>query len=214
MSRKDNTEIWESAQNAVIDGDVAALDRLLRAHSELLREHHPPPYVPKGPGPNYQEGDAKSIIAREHHFENWEQFEKHVEVRKREGSGVARFEAAVDAVIAGDASTLKRLLREDPELIRARSTRRHNSTLLHYLGSNGIEGFREKTPKNAVEIGEILLEAGAEVDSEADMYGGGATTLGLVATSIHPELAGVQEALMQCLLDHGAAIDHQRGGGN
>ena len=36
------------------------------------------------------------------------------------------------------------------------------------------------------------------------MYGGGCTTLGLVATSVHPERAGVQNALMQILIDHGA----------
>jgi Ankyrin repeats (3 copies) len=209
-----NAGIWESARSAIIEGDAAALERLLNENSELLRKQHPPPYVTKGPGPNYQKGDARSIIAREHHFESWEDFEEYAEARKREGSAVARFEAAVDAIIAGDASTLERLLREDPELIRARSTRRHHATLLHYLGSNGIEGFREKTPKNAVEITEMLLKAGCEVDAEADMYGGGATTLGLVATSIHPELAGVQEELMQCLLDHGAAIDHPRAGGN
>lgn len=214
MTKNEDAGIWESAEKAVIDGDVATLERLLRVRSELLRQHHPPPYVPKGPGPSYKKGDARSIIAYEHHFEGWGEFEKYVEERSREGSSVARFEAAVEAVVAGDASTLKRLLAEDPELIRARSTRKHHSTLLHYLGSNGIEGFREKTPKNAVEIAEILLDAGAEIDAEADMYGGGATTLGLVETSIHPELAGVQEALLQCLLDHDAAIDNPRGGGN
>jgi Ankyrin repeats (3 copies) len=214
MSRDDSGGVWESAQNAVIDGDAAMLERLLREHPELLREQQPPPYVPKGPGPNYQKNDARSIIAREHHFESWEEFEEYVEARDRDGSTVAKFEAAVDAVIAGDSATLIQLLREDPELIRARSTRRHHATLLHYLGANGIEGFREKTPKNAVEIAEILLDAGAEVDAEADMYGGGATTLGLVATSIHPELAGVQEELMQCLLDEGAVIDNPSGGGN
>jgi ankyrin repeat protein len=35
-----------------------------------------------------------------------------------------------------------------------------------------------------------------------------------VATSVHPERAGVQTALMQLLLDHGAVIDRPRGAGN
>jgi ankyrin repeat protein len=53
----------------------------------------------------------------------------------------------------------------------------------------------------------MLLDAGAEVDAEADMYGGRCTTLGLAATSVWPELAGVQNALMQTLIDRGAVID-------
>jgi hypothetical protein len=45
------------------------------------------------------------------------------------------------------------------------------------------------------------------VDAEADVYGGGATTLGLVVTSAHPRAAGVQIALADLLLDRGARID-------
>jgi len=60
----------------------------------------------------------------------------------------------------------------------------------------------------------ILLKAGADVDAEADVYGGGATTLGLAATSIHPFRAGVQNPLLQILLDHGADIEHEISGGN
>ena len=63
-------------------------------------------------------------------------------------------------------------------------------------------------------VAKALLAAGAEVDSEADMYGGGCTTLGLVATSVHPERAGVQNALMQILIDHGAKIDRPGAAGN
>ncbi len=109
---------------------------------------------------------------------------------------------------------MKRLLREDPELIRARSTREHQATLLHYVSANGVEGYRQKTPKNIVRITKLLLDAGAEIDATADVYGGGATALGLAATSVHPERAGVQEALLQTLLDHGAMIDQPRGAGN
>jgi len=50
---------------------------------------------------------------------------------------VGQFEAAVEAVVNGRLSTLKRLLRDNPELIRARSRRKHRSTLLHYVGANG-----------------------------------------------------------------------------
>ena len=40
----------------------------------------------------------------------------------------------------------------------------------------------------------MLIEAGAEVDATAGMYGG-TTALGSVATDIHPFLAGVAEKL-------------------
>jgi ankyrin repeat protein len=77
-----------------------------------------------------------------------------------------------------------------------------------------VEGYRQKTPKNALQIAEILLKAGAEVDAEADVYGAGATTLGLTATSIHPEKAGVQNELMQLLLNHGAVMERPGVAGN
>ena len=199
--------VWDSAQHAVITGDVSTLERLLHEHPQLFAEEEPPNYVPRGPVPTYAQRDARSVIAREHHFESYAGFAAHVEALKHQDSMVARFESAVEAIITGDGSTLERLLRDHPELIRARSTRQHHSTLLHYVGANGIEGFRQKTPKNAVAITQILLDAGAEVDAVADMYGGGSTTLGLVATSIHPWLAGVQMPLLELLLDHGATID-------
>lgn len=79
--------------------------------------------------------------------------------------------------------------------------------MLHYVSANGVEGYRLKTPPNAVRIARILLDAGAEVDAQADVYGGGCTTLGLVATSVHPEKAGVQRELLELLLGHSARMD-------
>jgi len=117
------------------------------------------------------------------------------------------FEQAVDAIVAGDLRTLERALLDVPELIRARSTREHQATLLHYVAANGVEDERQKTPPNIVRIAEFLLDSGADVNATAAMYGGKATTIGLAATSIHPEKAGVQEALMQLLLDRGATLD-------
>ena len=145
-----------------------------------------------------------------HGFESWPKFAKHIEALTRAGSPISKFESAVEAIITGDVTTLEQLLREDPELIRARSTREHAATLLHYVAANGVENYRQKTPKNAVKVAEILLKAGAEVDASAEMYGGGDTTLGLVVTSVHPERAGVQIELIEALLEHGAVID---GGG-
>jgi ankyrin repeat protein len=158
--------------------------------------------------------DAQFIIARSHGFDSWAKFSTHLKSLAQKHSAVARFETASDAIVRGDSKTLKRLLRDDPKLVHARSSREHRATLLHYVSANGVEGYRQKTPENIVEIAELLLNAGAEVDAEADVYGGGATALGLVATSVHPYRAGVQNPLMQVLLDHGAEIDHKTSAGN
>jgi Ankyrin repeats (3 copies) len=102
-------------------------------------------------------------------------------------------------------------LRGNPSLVRARSPRKHHSTLLHYVGSNGVEGFRQRTPENIVKIAGVLLDAGANINATADMYGGGADTLGLAATSIHPVTAGVQNELMAFLLARGASVGGDQG---
>ncbi len=148
---------------------------------------------------------AQFVIARAHGFESWPNLAKHVESIALANSPIDHFEQCVDAIAAGEVATLERLLREYPDLVRAHSTRRHLATLLHYVSANGVEGYRQKTPKNIVQIAELLLQAGADVNAVADVYGG-STTLGLVATSVHPERAGVQEPLLQLLLDHGASI--------
>ncbi|PYR25073.1 MAG: hypothetical protein DMF92_21270 [Acidobacteria bacterium] len=205
------SRIWTRAEKALVDGDVAALDALLARHGDMLRKGPVQSSWWGGLAPNYSKGDARAIIAREHHFESWDQFAAFAEAMKDTLSPVAQFETAVAAVIDGDVVTLDRLLRASPWLVRARSTRVHHSTLLHYVGSNGVEGFRQRTPKNIVKVAEALLDAGADINATADMYGGGSDTLGLAATSIHPVTAGVQEELMAFLLARGASLGGDKG---
>jgi hypothetical protein len=167
--------------------------------------------------------DAQTVVARWHGFAGWAELVKHTSALKQKESGVLAFELAVEAVIVGDLQTLKALLREHPQLIKARSTREHHATLLHYVGANGVEGYRQKTPKNAVRVLDVLLSAGAEVDADLD-YGGsgrkiypertGSTTLGMVATSVHPAAAGVQLALLKKLCEAGASVNGVPGGWN
>jgi len=157
---------------------------------------------------------AQFVIARSHGFLSWPRMVKHIEQLRNTNSPVTQFELAADAIVSGDLPTLKRLLKANPNLVLDRSMREHRATLLHYTAANGVEGYRQRTPKNIVAIAELLLKCGAEVDAEADVYRGGCTTLGLAATSVHPEVAGVQEALLQLLLDHGAVIDKPNLAGN
>jgi ankyrin repeat protein len=201
--------IWARAEQAVVAGNDAALEALLREHAGLLRNERPKSSWLGGLSPDYREGDARAIITATHHFDRWEQFAVFRDARQEEGGSIARFETAVEAIVSGDLHIVKRLLDEDPQLIRARSVRAHRSTLLHYIGANGVEGFRQRTPRNAVEMATLLLDAGADVDARADMYGG-STTLGLVATSEHPKTAGLQQPLIELLLARGARMD-QRG---
>jgi ankyrin repeat protein len=121
------------------------------------------------------------------------------------------FDAAVQAIIHGDAATLRTLLARHPELIAARS-QPGGPTLLHYIAANGVPDELQKSPPNAPEIARILLEAGAEPDALAEMYGGEQTTMNMLVSSCHPAEAGVQVALVDVLIDYGASPD-TRGSG-
>ena len=149
--------------------------------------------------------DAQVVVAHEYGFETWADLAEFTDVVSRDRA-VNRFEAAVEAVISGDVAALRSMLREHPKLVCACSTRRHHATLLHYVGANGVEGGRQKTPGNAVEVAKILLDAGAEVDALADMYDAKCTTLSMLVSSSHPARAGLQVALAETLLDYGAAV--------
>jgi hypothetical protein len=151
--------------------------------------------------------DAQFVIARSHGFPSWPRFVRHIHHAADTDSAEARFEAAADAIVSGDIKRLRRLLHSNPEVVHMRSSREHRGTLLHYVSANGVEGYRQKTPKNIVEITAVLLRAGADVDAGADVYHGNCTALGLVATSVHPQRAGAQQPLMQLLLDHGASMN-------
>ena len=197
---------WKLAEDAVVRGDADALAALLREHGDALRLHRGSTWS-GGLAPSYDEGEARAIIAREHFFASWDAFAAFTAARRDPRSPIARFEAAAEAIVSGDLDTLRRLLRDDPDLVRARSMRRHRATLFHYVGSNGIEGFRQRAPKNLVAIAAALLDAGADVNATAQMYGERDTTLLLAATSIHPVLAGVLEPLLTFLFDRGATVD-------
>ncbi len=120
---------------------------------------------------------------------------------------VSTFNSAIHAIINGDLEGLKTLLHQFPDLISARSSAPHKATLLHYVAANGVEDEYQKSPENAAEIAEFLLNEGAEVNASAEMYGGGPqnTTLNLLVSSWWPHQAGVQSAVVEVLLAHGGS---------
>ena len=106
--------------------------------------------------PHPRLADAQFFVARGHGFESWPKFARQVQALQQGNSRDARFEEAADAVVSGDTRTLERLLGDDPQLIRTRSQRTHNASLLHYVAANGVEDFRQKTPANIVPIAKLF----------------------------------------------------------
>jgi ankyrin repeat protein len=152
--------------------------------------------------------DAQAVVALEYACGTWAELGAFTQV-VTQGGPIRRFETAVEAVVSGDLPTLENMLRQYPELARARSTRRHHATLLHYVAANGVENVRQKTPANALDVAKMLLEAGAEVDALADMYDQKCTTMSMLVSSCHPSQAGLQAKLAELLLDYGAALEGQ-----
>lgn len=197
-----------------------------------FRERHPRfldgkiPWLPKRLSEQEEQAieigveDARLTLARCYCFQDWSRLAEFVSDAAAPGSAVSRFEASVEAVIDGRLDELAHWLKSDGQLIHARSTRvtnfdpaRHQATLLHYLAANGVEGYRQRSPANAVEVARLLLAAGAEPDALAGFYGGECTTLSLLVSGSPPAAAGVQTGLIEALLDAGASLD-ERGSGN
>jgi hypothetical protein len=194
----------------VLEREVAALvggrGAGLPAVAELLRLHAPWPREERRGDDDHllrralPLEEARETIASLHRFRSWAEV-----VAAGDRPVDVAFEAAADAIVAGDAGALRGLVARDPSLPRARSPFRHRSTLLHYVAANGVEETRQwQSPRNAVEIARILLDAGADPDATCPCYGEDDTPLGLLVTSGHPAAAGVQAALVEVLCAAGA----------
>ena len=197
--------------------DPAAINLFHRKHPRFLDEKVKwrPKFIPDSEirDAALSIDDARLTIARYYDFLHWPSLAVHIAAISEPGP-VFEFEAAVEAVINGDLAALEDALRRDPALIRARSSRvccfdppAHRATLLHYVAANGVEGYRQRTPPDIVEIARTLLQAGAEPDALADMYGAECTTMTMLVSSRPPANAGLQVPLVELLLDFAAAIE-------
>jgi ankyrin repeat protein len=95
----------------------------------------------------------------------------------------AKFHPAIVAIKSGDVDGLRLLLKEDPSLATARSSRSH-PTLLQCLALEAIN-----VPNN-IEMAQVLIDAGADING----------SLGAAACIDNVEITAL-------LLDHGAAIN-------
>lgn len=198
QSRKQAKDLLKAFRTA----DPAAFEKVRWNHPGFLRL----PYELIRQRP-FKLADAQLVVARLHHFESWPRLLRHIESVEQREPAVLRYERAADAIISGDAEKLGDLLEMHPQLVHQRSTRIHRSPLLQYVSANGVEDYRQLSPQNAVEVAQLLLDSGAEVDATSEAYGGGSTVLELVSSSQPPRRAGVQIPLIELLLDRDAAID-------
>ncbi len=131
--------------------DPTAIDLFHRKHPRFLDERIK--WLPKSiPDSEIRDAalsleDARLAIARHYDFLDWLALAGFVEAITHDGAILA-FETAVEAVIDGDLAGLEEMLRRDPALVRARSSRVchfdppvHRATLLHYIAANGVEAY-------------------------------------------------------------------------
>lgn len=137
--------------------------------------------------------DIQYTIARAYHFKDWD------EVTHCEAKLNSVFEEAVDDLIFGRRKVLETKIAGDPSLLQMRSQYGHHAGLIHYIGSNGVEIWRQRIPDNIVEMAKMLLDAGADPYMFSDLYGGTKGVFGLVETSAHPFDAGISRQLIDLL---------------
>ena len=135
--------------------------------------------------------DARNSVAQDFGYKNWHEVDKLDHIKPD-----AEFELMVDRLLAGDLDGIREAIASRPELVHQCSSYPHQSTLLHYTGSNGVEGYRQVVPSNLVDILDALLSSGADMSLEAKMYGGSTAEV-LMETSKHPHEAGLFEALQK-----------------
>jgi len=201
--RVDRTELpvqqWIGLQAELLRDAVARGDR---SAADVLRFAD---VVPDAQGGNLDLDMARLAIAKDHWYVDWADALAH-----GDDTVDTRFEAAADAIHAGDLDTLRRLLDAAPALVAMHSPFPHRQTLLHHMAANGIEVERQlQSPANAVDILRLLIGRGADPDATCDSYGGGngATTMCLLVSSAGPAAVGVQAPLVEELCRSGARVN-------
>ncbi|MGA2217253.1 MAG: ankyrin repeat domain-containing protein [Terracidiphilus sp.] len=153
--------------------------------------------------------DTQLAIARERGFPSWPRLKRRIEKLTLADNGLLphheriedpTFRHAVDLLDQGDESGLRAHLRQHPSLARQQVTFEggnhfQSPTLLEFVAENPIR--HGKLPANIVQIGTLIIDAGAETSSLNE-------TLGLVCSGCVPREHGVQLPLIHLLCDRRA----------
>src|SRR5260370_1877282 len=99
MIAMDAKEVWKSAENALIKGDVSTLEQLLRENEQLFGEQRPPSYGSGGLAPDYSDGDARSMVVRNNHFESWDRSSEYIEALNNTNSPFPPSHTALDPTL-------------------------------------------------------------------------------------------------------------------
>ena len=134
--------------------------------------------------------DCQHTIANEYGFKNWKAVQDLKNLKYN-----FLFEKSVNTLLEGNLDGLQLVLEKHPQLLKTTSQYGHRATLLHYVGSNGVEMWRQKVPMNLPEITKYLLKLGADKNAKMEVYGGEFDVLSLLVTSAHPFAAGVGEEM-------------------
>lgn len=123
-------------------------------------------------------------------------------------SRAEKFERAADAICNGQLEKLEEFLVECPDLAQARSIRPHRCALITYVGVNGFEGERQKTPSNIVDIINLLLSKGCDPSSTCFTYRGGPgeNAIGLLTSSGVPPVE-LQLPMVHALVQGGSWVN-------
>ena len=132
--------------------------------------------------------DARTTIACQYGYKSLNQV-------KDLGLNVV-FETAVDLLLDGSMEALKSFIISYPDLTTMASQFGHNATLLHYLGNNGVELYRQVVPGQFIDRFQLLMDAGSDIDAKMNVYDGEFTFIELFDTSIHPKDAGIHREFM------------------
>lgn len=139
----------------------------------------------------FQISDAYHTIAKEYGYDAW----KEVPVDEID----ITYEKAIDSLLQGDQKTLKELFINNPTLQSKKSQYGHGASLIHYVGSNGFEFYRQVVPLNLPILLDDLINMGCNVHAKMKVYGGEYAMIDLLNTSAHPKEAGILHEGQLCL---------------
>ena len=93
---------------------------------------------------------------------------------------------------------LQALLAKYPNLVGDKSSFGHKASLVQYLAANGVEIWRQYISENVIDVLELLIEYGADPDTENNIYGG-SNLRSLIETSDHTFKAGKADEMLDRL---------------